>query len=84
MTVSSILWDLEDAPAGNVQNCLAHGVTMAEIEDVVQDARSRPATSRPSGLPLLFGVTRSRRRLIVVYDQIDEDSIYPVTAHDVE
>lgn len=84
MPFHSILWDLEDDPAGNVQHCLANDVTMLEIESVVQDPRSRLATSRSSGRPVLFGVTRSGRRLIVVYDQIDEDTIYPVTAYDVE
>ena len=31
----------------------------------------------------LFGDTSTGRHLIVVYEQIDDDTVYPVTAYDV-
>ena len=40
--------------------------------------------SRSSGLPILFGFTPDGRYIMVVYEQIDEMTIYPVTAYDVE
>lgn len=84
MAFLSIVWDLDDDPEGNVQHCLEHGVTKDEVEDVVDDPRSRPGISRTSGRPALFGDTRTGRHLIVVYELVDDDTIYPVTAYDVK
>lgn len=41
-------------------------------------------TSRSSGLPIVFGFTPDGRYVLVVYEQIDEITIDPVTAYDVE
>lgn len=84
MPFSSIIWDLDEEPEGNVQHCLEHGVTKEEVEDVVQDPSSRRGISRSSGLPALFGDTRTGRHLIVVYEEIDADTIQPITAYDVD
>jgi uncharacterized DUF497 family protein len=83
MPFLSIMWDLDDEPEGNVQHCLDHGVTKDEVEDVVQDPRSRLGISRTSGRPAIFGDTRAGKHLIVVYELIDDDTIYPVTAYEV-
>ncbi|MDA1016891.1 MAG: hypothetical protein O3A00_20840 [Planctomycetota bacterium] len=40
--------------------------------------------SRSSGLPIVFGFTPDGRYIMVVYEQIDDITIYPVTAYDVE
>jgi uncharacterized DUF497 family protein len=84
MPFFSIVWDLDDEPEGNVQHCLEHGVTKEEVEQVVQDPALRRGVSRTSGLPAIFGDTRSGRHLIVVYEAIDDDTIYPITAYDVD
>ena len=84
MPFQSILWDLDDEPEGNVKHCLEHGVTKEEVEEVVQDPRSRRGISRTSGRPALFGDTSTGRHLIVVYELIDDETIYPVTAYDVD
>jgi uncharacterized DUF497 family protein len=84
MPFLSILWDLDDEPEGNVAHCLAHGVTKEEVEEVMQGPRSRPGVSRTSGRPALFGDTSTGRHLIVVYEDIDADTIYPITAYDVD
>jgi hypothetical protein len=39
--------------------------------------------SRSSGRPVAFGDTSTGRHLMVVYDEVDEDTVYPVTAYDV-
>ena len=46
MAFSSIIWDLDEDPEGNVQHCLNHDVTKAEVMDVVQDPASRRGISR--------------------------------------
>lgn len=84
MPFLSIIWDLDDDPDGNVQHCLEHDVTMEEVEEVVQDPASGTGFSRSSGLPAIFGETRAGRHLIVVYEAIDDDTIHPVTAYDVD
>lgn len=84
MAFHLIWWDMDDEANGNVQHCLQHGVTKEEVEEVVRSSSSRPGISRTSGLPALFGDTLAGRHLIVVYEAIDDDTIYPVTAYDVD
>lgn len=84
MPFDSIFWDTDDEPDGNVQHCLAHGVTKEEIEEVVQNPLSRRGVSRTSGRPAIFGDTRAGRHLIVVFEEIDEYTIQPITAYEVD
>ena len=72
-----IWWDTDDEPHGNVQHCLRHGVTLEEVEEVVRNPTSARGVSRTSGMPAIFGDTRTGRHLIVVYEEIDADTIYP-------
>ena len=82
MPFDSILWDLDVDPAGNVQHCARHGVTKEEVEEVFQNATDADV-SRSSGLPVVFGDTSTGRHLIVVYEEIDTDTVHPVTAYEV-
>ncbi|HET6573084.1 MAG TPA: hypothetical protein VFG68_05750 [Fimbriiglobus sp.] len=82
MTFDSILWDLDDDPAGNVQHCAAHSVTKDEVEEVFRSATDVDV-SRSSDLPVLFGDTSTGRHLLVVYEEVDADTVYPVTAYEV-
>ncbi len=82
MAYSQVIWDLEDDPDGNVQHCLQHGVTPEEVEEVFENITDRDV-SRSSGRPVVFGDTIGGRHLMVVYDEIDEDTVYPVTAYEV-
>jgi uncharacterized DUF497 family protein len=82
MPFESIIWDLDDDPDGNVQHCDEHGVTKEEVEEVFQNATDRDV-SASSGRPVVFGDTSAGRHLMVVYEQIDDDTVYPVTAYDV-
>ncbi len=82
MFFASIIWDLDDDPAGNVQHCVEHGITKDEIEQVLEKATDADI-SRSTGLPVVFGDTVSGRHLMVVYDEIDDDTVYPVTAYEV-
>lgn len=83
MPFESIIWDLEDDLDGNVQHCAAHGITKEEVEEVLRSATDADI-SRSSGLPVIFGDIRAQRHLIVIYEQVDADTVYPVTAYEVQ
>jgi uncharacterized DUF497 family protein len=78
----SIIWDLDDDPDGNVQHCAEHGISKAEVEEVLDNCVDEDI-SRSSGRPVAFGDTNSGRHLMVVCDQVTEDTVYPVTAFEV-
>lgn len=82
MSIDSILWDLDDDPDGNVQHCAEHGVTKDEVEEVLQNAEDSDI-SRSSGRPVVFGDTSTGRHLMVVYEEVESDMVYPITAYDV-
>jgi uncharacterized DUF497 family protein len=82
MPFDSIIWDLDDDPDGNVQHCNEHGVTKEEVEEVFQNVTDAD-TSHSSGRPVVFGDTSAGRHLMVVYEEIDADTVYPVTAYEV-
>jgi len=82
MAYHAIIWDLDDDPEGNTHHCAEHGVSKDEVEEVLQNARDADV-SRSSGRPVLFGDTGAGRRLMVVYEEIDADTVYPITAYEV-
>lgn len=83
MPFGSVVWDLDDDPEGNVVHCAEHGVTAEEVEEVLQNATDADL-SRSSGRPVVFGDTSTGRHLMVVYEEIDADTVYPITAYEVE
>jgi uncharacterized DUF497 family protein len=82
MPFDAIIWDLDDDPDGNVQHCAAHGIMKEEVEEILQNATDVDV-SRSSGRPVVFGDTGTGRHLMVVYEAIDPDTVYPVTAYEV-
>lgn len=82
LNFTSIIWDRDDDPRGNVQHIANHKVTKEEVEEVLQNPTDTD-TSRSSGRPVVFGDTDSGRHLIVVYEMIDAATVYPITAYDV-
>lgn len=82
MPFNVVLWDLDDDPHGNVRHCAEHGVSKEEVEEVLE----RPVdadVSRSTGRPVVFGETSAGRQLIVVYEVIDDDTVYPITAYEI-
>ena len=63
-------------------HCGEHGVTKEEVEEALENATDADV-SHSSGRPVIFGDTNAGRHLMVVYEEIDADTIYPVTAYDV-
>jgi len=78
----TIIWDLDDDPDGNVAHRAEHDVTKDEVEEVFENANDADV-SRSSGRPVLFGDTSSGRHLMIVFEFINVDMIYPITAYDV-
>ena len=56
--------------------------TLLFFEEVLQNATDVDV-SHSSGRPVVFGDTDAGRHLMVVYEEIDADTIYPVTAYEV-
>lgn len=83
MALIDAIWDLPDDPDGNVQHIAEHGLTPMDVEQVLNNPR-RSATSRSSRRPMVYGFTPSGEYIVVVYDEIDESTVYPVTAYPVE
>jgi uncharacterized DUF497 family protein len=67
----------------NAEHVAHHGVTTAEFEYVVLNAK-KAGTSQSSGRPIVFGVTEAGRKLACVYEVIDDLYCYPITAYDIE
>jgi len=75
-----IIWNEERG--GNVEHIEEHGLTIEDVESVLANPERR-AMSRSSGQPCVFGYTSEGTYIIVVYEHIDDDTIYPVTAYEV-
>ncbi len=60
-----------------------HGVTPDEFEEVVCDP-DEVDQSRSSGRAIAFGETSSGKYLACVYELLDETTVLPVTAYEVE
>ncbi len=76
-----IIWNYE--PGGNVDHVAEHGLTPEEVEAVICDPLEK-TTSRTSGRPVVTGYTSDGRLILVVYEEIDDVTVYPVTAYALE
>ena len=81
MPYHEIIWNEE--LGGNVEHIAEHNLTPEDVEEVFFNPVDRDV-SRSSGLPIVFGFTADGRYILVVYEQIDDVTVYPVTAYDVE
>ena len=82
MNFQSIIWDPDDDPNGNVQHIAEHDLTIDDVEWVL-GAPTSEGTSQSSGLLAAWGYTPAGDYIIVVYEQIDADTIRVITAYDV-
>lgn len=74
-----IIW--EHTQGGNVEYLAEHGLTIEEVEHVLSTFDDMQA-SRSSDHLVVFGWLEGRR-IAVLIDEIDDDTIYPVTAYEV-
>jgi hypothetical protein len=77
-----IVWDDDDDETGNVAHIAEHGLTTAEIEFVIENPESE-GISQSSGRPCFFGYTPGGEYIVVIYDLVSDDTIYPITAYEV-
>lgn len=70
-----VIWNYE--PGGNVEHIAEHGITPDEVEEVLFDPLE-VATSRTSGRPVAAGYVDDGRLIFVVYEQIDDVTVYPL------
>jgi hypothetical protein len=72
-----------DQHKGNVAHAADNGLTPEEVNEVLMDP-IESGMSRSSGRPIVFGYTPAGRYICVVYEEIDEMTLYPITAFEVE
>jgi hypothetical protein len=75
-----IIWNEE--PGGNVEHVEEHGLTVEDVECVLASP-DREGRSRSSGQPCVFGYAPDGTYVIVIYERVDDDTVYPVTAYEV-
>jgi uncharacterized DUF497 family protein len=82
MPYSSIIWDSEDDPGGNVQHIAEHDLTVDDVETVLSAPESE-GHSASTGFPAAWGHVPDGRFIIAIYEEIDEDTIRVITAYEV-
>lgn len=80
---TTILWDRDDDPKGNVRHIARHHLTQEDVEDVFDNPTGTDTSRALPHRPVIFGETRRGRYIMVAYDVIDASTAYPVTAYDV-
>jgi uncharacterized DUF497 family protein len=75
-----VIWN--DDPGENVEHIQEHGLTVEDIEYVLNNHTSE-GVSRSTDRPCVFGYTPDGIYIIVIYEVIDDDSIYPITTYEV-
>ena len=60
-----------------------HGLDIDDVEHVLRNP-TKHSTSRSSGRPMVFGYTPSGEYIAVLYEELDEDTVYPVAAFPIE
>ncbi len=76
-----VVWNYE--PGGNVEHIAEHGLSTEDVELVICNPLEK-TTSRSSGRPVVTGYTLDGRLILVVYEEIDEFTVYPVSAYEIE
>ncbi len=67
---------------GKIEHIAQHGISQNDVQQVF-DYPTGFGVSRSSGEPAVFGFTPDGRYIIVVYVELDEFCVYPVTAFEV-
>jgi len=83
MPFIEFVWDLDDDRNGNVQHIAEHGLSKEDIEHVMCNP-TKTGISRASGRPMMFGYTEWGAYVGVVYEEAAANSVYPVTAFELQ
>ncbi len=80
MTWLHILWD--HTLGGNVEHVEEHDLTTDDVDYVLENCDSADA-SGSSGRPCVFGHIPDGRHIVVIYEEVDDETVVPVTAYEV-
>lgn len=80
MAIENIHWDMDNEPDGNVQHIAEHGLGKQDVEEVPYGVHELD-TSRSSGRPIALGFNAAGEYICVVFDWVDDDTVYPLTAY---
>jgi hypothetical protein len=86
MATISVIWDPDDEPGGNVQHIAEHGLTPAEVEEVLDEQYANYFFSREEPHnPITFGDTTTGKYIAVVFEVVEAEppTVYPLTAYEV-
>ncbi len=72
-----------ETPGGNIDHIAEHDLEPEDVENAYLTA-DEFTTSRASGRPAFKGLARDGRYIFVVYDQLDENTVYVVTAYEID
>jgi uncharacterized DUF497 family protein len=70
-------------PGGNVEHVAEHGLTTDDVEAVICNPLEQKI-SRSSGRPMATGYAADGRLIVVVYEEMDDTTVYPVTAYEID
>lgn len=76
-----IVWD--PSPNGNIEHIANHDLLPEDIEEVIWNPIGHD-TSRSTGRPIVYGFTPDGRYILVVYEELDSKTVYPITAYEIE
>jgi uncharacterized DUF497 family protein len=80
--VWSFVWDDEDDPDGNVEHIAEHDLSIEDVEHVVKNPTDE-GTSDSTGFPAVWGYTPDDRYIIVIYEEVAENTVRVITAYEV-
>jgi hypothetical protein len=66
-----------------VEHIAQNGLTVEEFQDVVLAAK-KIDRSESTGRDMTYGVTRDGRTIVCIYEWLDKDTVFPVTAFEIE
>jgi hypothetical protein len=75
-----IIWD--PTPGGNAEHVEEHDVTTDDVDHVLAKPETT-GTSQSSGRPCVFGHIPDGRYIVVIYEEVDANTVIPVTAYEV-
>lgn len=77
-----IFWNYDD-PDGNVTHIAEHGLITDDVEHALEHPIGE-SVSDSSGRPAVYGLALDGRLIYVIYELVDEVTVYPITAYEVE
>jgi uncharacterized DUF497 family protein len=78
-----VLWDLDEDPRGNVAHIAENGVSPEEVDEILAYPEWGDQ-SRSTGRSIAIGTTSTGRTLAVVYEEVDEATVYPITSYELD